>query len=126
VGIRASGRARQALVFRGTCGGLMPDEESIFGEALTKAEEQWGAYLDGACHGDAALRSGVEALLRAHREAGRFLETPPPGLAALAAEVGSCDRPDAGCGQPGTVVGVFKLLQRIGKGGVAVDYVAEH
>ena len=38
------------------------------------------AYLDQACAGDAALRSQVEQLLKAHQEPGSFMVRPAPHL----------------------------------------------
>src|ERR671936_850929 len=62
-------------------------EEALFAAALAKPAAERAAFLDEACAGDAALRARVEALLRSHEGAGRFLEQPaaeqvaarPPG-----------------------------------------------
>jgi formylglycine-generating enzyme required for sulfatase activity/serine/threonine protein kinase len=51
--------------------------ESIFLEAVERLSvNDRTAYLDEACAGDSALRSRVEALLKAHDDAGSFLVTP--------------------------------------------------
>jgi formylglycine-generating enzyme required for sulfatase activity/serine/threonine protein kinase len=51
--------------------------ESIFLEAVERiAPADRDAFLNEACAGDAALRGRVEALLRAHDDAGSFLATP--------------------------------------------------
>src|SRR5690348_1659108 len=56
-------------------------EEFIFQAALEKQNpEEQAAYLEQACAGDAPLRQRVEALLKAHAAAGRFLEEPAPEL----------------------------------------------
>src|SRR4029077_12468804 len=73
---------------------------------------------DQACRDDAELRAQLEDLLRAHREAGSFLQEPS---AARARTVGlptsaECD---------GTVIGPYKLLQPIGEGGMGVVWMAE-
>ena len=68
------------------------------------------AYLDGACGEDAEVRLRVEALLIAHDEASNFLEVP---AVASTRE------------QPGCSIGVYKLLQEIGEGGMGVVYMAE-
>ena len=49
------------------------NEDSIFAAALEKSPEQRNAFLDGACADQPELRSNVEALLKAHERAGRFL-----------------------------------------------------
>jgi serine/threonine protein kinase len=52
-------------------------ERSIFLTALEKkAGAERGAYLDEACGADAALRQRIEALLRSHGAAGKFLDVP--------------------------------------------------
>jgi serine/threonine protein kinase len=73
-------------------------------------------FLDQACGSDVALRTRVEELLRAHRDAGAFLggaETP---------EV-THDEPIAE--RPGTVIGPYKLLEQIEEGGFGVVFMAE-
>lgn len=81
-------------------------------------------YLDVACAGDIELRSKVQALLDAYREAGSFLESPPPGIppqpSALDVTTDQLIREG-----PGTVIGPYKLLQQIGEGGMGVVYMAE-
>ncbi len=93
-------------------------EREIFSAALelpTAAERE--AYLDRACGHDAELRAAVEALLRASEAAGPFLadEAMPARDAAPA--------PD-GEG-PGSRIGRYHLLERIGEGGFGVVYLAE-
>ena len=45
-------------------------EQDIFDEAAEIGDgEERRAFLDRACHGDAALRERVESLLQAHGEA---------------------------------------------------------
>src|SRR5262249_54518462 len=56
-----------------------------------------------------ALRQQVEGLLRAHADAGSFLQTPAPGLPS------TIDQPSGDV--LGTVIGPYRLLQQIGEGG---------
>jgi serine/threonine protein kinase/tetratricopeptide (TPR) repeat protein len=85
--------------------------ETIFHASRDRAagaERQ--AYLDGACGGDAELRSRADALLAADESASDFMEGP----AVEAQREG-----------PGASIGPYKLLQEIGEGGMGVVYMAE-
>jgi hypothetical protein len=51
-----------------------PEAKEIFLEALDcKGTDELMRFLEKACGTDAALRTRVEELLRAHRDAGAFL-----------------------------------------------------
>ena len=132
-----------------------PDLKLIFIEASALPPGAGrSAYLDGACRGDAALRGRVETLLAAQEEVGRFLGTSDgpdatkvdlpatgpigitsgPVLLTTSGAAGTVDvagrvtpgqaRPGATEG-PGTRIGPYKLLQKIGEGGMGVVYMAE-
>ena len=94
-------------------------------------------FLDEACAGDAALRARVEALLSAQSDADKFFReiapfgsTPRPGAGPSTTgttPVGTGNpaeksRPTEG---PGSRIGQYKLLQKIGEGGGGVVYMAE-
>ena len=96
-------------------------------EIATPADR--AAFLDHACGGDMELRARVEALLRAHAEAGSFLEQPAvtPAKTANFAPGGGADKTAAQTPQlsVGTVIGPYKLLQQIGEGGMGTVFMAE-
>ncbi len=97
----------------------MPEEkrdvEAIFTAALEKPADERSAHLDTACGHDPELRRRVDDLLRAHDEAGSFLNAPT-------GDVRPAEPVSEG---PGTKIGRYKLLQQIGEGGFGVVYMAE-
>ena len=93
--------------------------EEIFHEAseITNAEAR-AEYVVRACSGDQELRCEVEFLLKSDDKAGQFMETP-------AIDPGILGRETPPVEAPGSVIGHFKLLEKIGEGGMAVVYMAE-
>ena len=94
--------------------------EAIFDAALQLPAERRADYLQQACGDDTPLRQRVDRLLRAHEEAGGFLEPPaalPPNQTVVV--------PIPLMEKPGDKIGRYKLLQQIGEGGCGVVYMAE-
>jgi len=75
--------------------------EDIFSEVAARPVEERADFLDGACGEDASLRARVERLLAAQAHA----EPPAEG--------------------PGSRIGPYQLLRKIGSGGFGVVYMAE-
>jgi WD40 repeat protein/serine/threonine protein kinase len=91
----------------------------IFLRALEiQSADARAGYIEGACHQDESLRSRVEALLKSHQQ-DSFLEAPAlEGAATFLAATSMSEG-------PGTVIGHYKLLQKLGEGGFGVVYMAE-
>jgi len=77
-----------------------------------------GDYLENACKADRTLRAEVETLLEAHEEAGSFLAAPAAGPSVTLGDSPLTE-------SPGTIVDRYRLLEKIGEGGMAVVYMAE-
>jgi len=95
------------------------DIKLILAEAWEKPTiEERSTYLARVCGGDVCLRQEVESLLQMENKVGDFLESPilDPGM--------TLDESPLAEG-PGTVIGRYKLLEKIGEGGMAVVYMAE-
>lgn len=83
-------------------------ELEIFTAALRLPPEVREVFLKEACGDDAVLSHRVQVLLRAHHQAGNFLE---PSTKAPGAMISF---PPAG-ERPGDLIGPYKLLQQIGE-----------
>ncbi len=87
--------------------------EAVFEAALAlETEAQRAEYVSRACP-EPELRAEVESLLAAHEHSDSILEE-----RTIRAELPLSEG-------PGTVIGRYKLLQKIGQGGMGVIYMAE-
>jgi serine/threonine-protein kinase len=91
--------------------------EELLSDALDRQPADRAAFLDSACCGDEALRREVGSLLEAHDRPGA-LDRLAPHVTPLAARLRNAE-PDL----PG-LIGPYRLLERIGGGGMGVVYRA--
>jgi len=95
------------------------DEEVIFKKAIKlKTPTDRESYIKKVCGEDTKLLDRLKILLKAHEQAESFLESPP-----LAANITLDDSPLTE--GPGTIIGRYKLLEKIGEGGFGVVYMAD-
>ena len=98
-------------------------EEALFALALEKPAEKRADFLDGACHGDPALRQRLEALLKAYEAPDESL--PKDKDAPVARATMKLELPNAPDKAVGQTLGRYKMMERLGEGGCGVVYVAE-
>ena len=98
------------------------NEQRIFDAARQLDEQCHSDFLDKACGLDADLRNRIEALLAAHAFPDSLLDCPAGDLPSTEAEL---SRLTAQALPAETQIGNYKLLQRIGEGGMGSVYMAE-
>ncbi|MFC1792017.1 protein kinase [Planctomycetota bacterium] len=94
------------------------NEEKIFHTAIAKPVSERVAYLQTVCGNNPELLSHIESLIRVYDAQDDFLDAPPWGENITLNSSSIIE-------SPGTIIDRYKLLERIGEGGMAVVYMAE-
>ena len=93
--------------------------EQLFHAALQVEDSRRGEFLKQSCAEDENLRREIESLLAHHYEAGSFIESP------AFADGGAIPTASHAKDLTGTVMGHYRVLQKIGGGGMGIIYEAE-
>ena len=94
--------------------------KEVFASALERVAAERAAFLDETCAGDEALRREVERLLASYDEEQSFMESPAVGEVATQILKKNDSEP-----RSGQVLGRYKIIRRIGEGGMGEVYLAE-
>jgi serine/threonine protein kinase len=93
--------------------------EDVLQGALDRPPQERASFLDEACSGDNQLKDEATSLINAYDEAGDFIEQ--PALARDARVLVGADIDD----KIGAEVGPYKIIERLGAGGMGEVYLAE-
>ena len=99
--------------------------DNLLQSVLERSPAERDAFLHAACAGDEALEREVRSLLRSQQEAGGFLESPAIEAAAWAVALDQIQQtPEASLSLGGRVFSHYRVVEKLGHGGMGVVWKA--
>jgi len=97
--------------------------DELLHSALAVPSDRRREFLRQACVGDAELEQEVRSLLDSHRNLGGFLER--PAIRVAAQMIAQTEAREAGDSVLGRTISHYRVLAKLGSGGMGVVYEAE-